>query len=690
MASFIRRISDSRWAVFVGTTLYLLIPLMMVRGVVYEHSIMVMCFVFTPLLFRGIIAVSEDRTPAEIVLLGVAAAGLTLSYFKVSIILLPVLILWSWFVLKRQEGHRLDAFKALLLALGVSIVCGLVPVLAGVVDFSNAAGLLFDPIEGWKHHYSFKTALSLWDPSGYLYHGAGQDVESDAAFFHIGAIPLLLISFALVLPQLTEWRKTNSGLWFLILNASWLISIWFAAGPAGILGGHLDVLKQSQQIADASIPLLWLSLVWLGWVAWMTTQQLFNERIIPSFVMTFLFLVVPVFHAAEYIMPLFRDIRAPECFFSTSGLCFIAGASALAAVELFGVCIAPAFRKTITVICAVIVIAQLLSMFGILTSRFLPKDLFKDYASTCLFLKSAPLQGRVHALSGRYFSLTLPQQAGRSLDTESAARVMQLKWIRHLEVAGNASGDSLRSYMNVAGVAYVLLDKTDPFSPKQMQDFFRSIYPVAFENNYFAVLANTGTLYPAFLAHDFVALPPDSYAMAPAALQLLPQNLVTVEMAAANQSMPGFAGMAKGPNQIELLQQYQGKAGQPFARVPLVGNRMDDYQRMTYQFPPTVSGWFVVSEAYHPDWTVTIDGKPSEVHRAEAALLSTYVPVGSHEVTFQFKAPAWYSLCLALGTLSWVIALTALLYLPSKWAPAKWRSWWVGKKAEPSSWEGAR
>jgi hypothetical protein len=210
-----------------------------------------------------------------------------------------------------------------------------------------------------------------------------------------------------------------------------------------------------------------------------------------------------------------------------------------------------------------------------------------------------------------------------------------------------------------------------------MQDFFRSIYPVAFENNFFAVLANPGTLYPAFLAHDFVALPPESYAMAPAALQLAPQNLITVEMAGVNRNMPGFAGQAKGSNQIELLGQYQGKAGQPFARVPLVGNRMDDYERMSYQLPPTVSGWLVVSEAYHPDWTVTIDGKGSEVHQAEAALLSTYVPAGSHEVVFQFKAPAWYSLCLGLGAISWIAALAALLYLPSKWAPAKWREWWV-------------
>ena len=308
------------------------------------------------------------------------------------------------------------------------------------------------------------------------------------------------------------------------------------------------------------------------------------------------------------------------------------------------------------------------------------RQLFKEFDQAASFLKTAPIEGRVHPLSGRYFYLTLPEKSGRAIDSEALLRHFQLKWARHLEAAGNASGDALRTYLNLAGVAYILLDKEDPFSPKQMQDFFRSVYPVVFENRYFAVLANQQALYPAFLARDFVALPPEGYAMAPATLQLAPQNLITVEMAGVDRNMPGFAGMAKGPNQIELLQQYQGHAGQPFARVPLVGNRMDDYQRMTYQLPPVVSGWLVVSEAFHPDWSVSIDGRPAEVHRAEAALLSTFVPPGSHEVVFQFKPPAWYSLCLALGAISWIVALGALIYLPSKWAPSKWRQWWIGNR----------
>jgi hypothetical protein len=678
MNAFVRSAGGSRLVGVVGAGLYLLIPMMMVRGPVYEHLGMFMTFVFTPLLFRGILTVGESRSPAEIVMLGVSAAGLALSYAKIAVVMSPILALWAWAVLRDHQSDWLPLIKAYLTALLVACICGMIPLLPGVKEFSNAAGFLFDPLEGWKVHYSFKAAVSLIDPSNYLLSGMGQDFESDSAFFHMGVVPLLLLSLGLALPGLSEWRKGKVGFWFLILNASWLIALWFAAGPAGILGNHLDLLKHAQQMPDTNIPIAWLALVWLGWIAWVTASQLFHDRAVPALIVTILFLALPVFHVAEAILPTFRDIRAPESFFSTSGFCCLATAAALAAGEIFTVIIPQGRRIAFASLGLLVMLLQLASMSQIYTSRLLPNDLWNEYSAACDFLKSAPLQGRVHPLSGRYFYETLPKDANRGIDTESSSRHFQLKWLRHLEAAGNASGDTLKSYMNVAGVAYILLDKEDPFSPKQMQDFFRSIYPAVFENRFFAVLANNATLYPAFLAHDFVSLPIGSYAMAPAALQLLNQNIATVETVAPDTTVPGFAGMAKGPNQIELLGQYQGKAGQPFARIPLTGNRMDDYQRMTYQLPPTASGWLVVCEAYHPDWTVTIDGKPAEVHRAEAALLSTYVPSGSHEVVFQFKAPGWYSLCLTLGALSWIVALAAMLYLPSKWAPAKWRGWWLG------------
>ena len=662
-----------------GALLYMVLPSINVAIGIYEHLGVGLCFVFTPLILRGIVAVAEEGSPREIVGLGLAAAALALSYTKIAIVMSPMLLLWTVEVLRQNRSHLHRALIGYGFAILVAILTAVVFLLPGSREFGFAAGFLFDPVDGWKHHYAFKTPLLWIDLWGFLTKGS-PELTGDAQMFQIGLIPLVGLSLALTLSSLAEWRASQLGRWFLILTGCWLISIWFASGPDGIFLGHINVLKTSQGIPDTSIPLLWLSLVWIGWLIYRTSSQLLPKNAWVPALITLFVLAVPVFRIAEFF-PLFKDIRAPESFWSVGGFCCLSAAVGMAFWMIFTEVISEGWRKTLAIAVGLLMLVELYPIHSAYWTRGMDRQLFTEFDQAASFLKTAPMEGRVHPLSGRYFYLTLPEKAGRALDSEALLRHFQLKWVRHLEVAGNASGESLKSYLNLAGVAYILLDKEDPYSPKQMQDFFRSIYPVVFENKYFAVLANQQALYPAFLAHDFVALPKESYAMAPAALQLLPQNLVTVELAGVDQNMPGFAGMAKGPTQIELLNGYQGRVGQPFGLVPLTGNRMDDYQRMTYQLPPTASGWLIVSEAYHPDWTVSIDGRAAEVHRAEGALLSTYVPPGSHEVNFQFKAPSWYSLCLALGTLSWIVALAAMLYLPSKWAPSKWREWWNGQKS---------
>ncbi len=677
MWSLIRRLGGGVSLAVWTSLIYVLLPSIHVAVAIYEHWVVGLCLVFTPLILRGIVAVGENASPREIVGLGIAAAAVTLSYTKIAVVMSPVLILWTIEVLRRNRQNIRKALVGYGWSIVVAMLAAVIFLLPAAREFGFSASFLFDPLDGWKHHYAFKTPLLWIDLWGFLTRGS-PELVGDAQMFQIGLIPLAVLSLAIALPALAESRATQLGRWFLILVGCWLLSIWFASGPDGILLGHLNVLKISQGIPDSSIPLLWLSLVWIGWLIYVTASQLLSKKPfwLPGLIAAVV-LAVPVFRIAE-IFPLFKDIRAPESFWSVGGFCCLSAAVGMAFWMIFTQVIGEGWRKPLAFVTGVLLMIELYPIHSAYWNRGLDRGLFTEFDQAAAFLKTAPIQGRVHPLSARYFYLTLPQKAGRAIDSEAAFRHFQLTWMRHLEVAGNASGESLQSYLNLAGVAYILLDKEDPFSPKQMQDFFRSIYPVVFENRFFAVLANQNALYPAFLAHDFVVLPKDSYAMAPAVLQLLPKNLITVETTQPTQGMPGFAGQSSGTNQVALLPQYQSQDGQPFARVPLVGNRMDDYQRMTYQLPPSASGWLVVSEAWHHDWTVMIDGKPATTARAEAALLSTYVPQGSHEVTFRFRAPGWYSLCLGFGLVSWFVALAAMFYLPSKWAPAKWSEWWMG------------
>ena len=674
---FVRRLGGDTVASAWISLLYVVMPSFHVATGIYEHRTVGLCFVFTPLILRGILAVAQQQTPREVVLLGVAAAALALSYTKIAVVMAPMLLIWTLEALRQNRPTIRRALVGYGWSILVAVLAAAVFLLPASREFGYSAGFLFDPLNEWKRHYSFKTPLIWIDLWGFLSAGGDPDLTADAAMFWIGAIPLVALSLGLGLPRLARWRATPLGRWFLILTGCWLVSIWFAAGPDGLFGGHITVLKNAKGLHPGLIPVLWLAFVWMGWLIFRTVSQLLRRPAWLSGLFTVLVLGLPAFRLVE-ILPLFKDVRAPESFWSVGGFCCLAAAVGFSFWALFTEVISASWRKPLALVTGLLMLVELYPVHSAYWTRGLDRQLFTEYDEAAAFLKTAPLQGRVHSLGCRYFYLTLPQKAGRALDTEAAYRHFQLKWVRYLEVAGNASGDAGRCYMSLAGVAYILLDKEDPYTPKQLQDYYRSIYPVVFENRYFAVLANQQVLYPAFLARDFVALPPGSYTMADATLQLLPQNIITVETADVDQKMPGFAGMAKGVDNIELLAQYQGKAGKALECVPLVGNRMDHYQWLTYQLPPTVSGWLVVSEAYHPDWTVMIDSKAAQVHRAEAALLSVFVPPGSHEIVFQYKPPAWYSLCRTIGALSWIVALAALLFLSSKWAPAKWRAWWLG------------
>lgn len=756
---FVRRLgAEASLASWIGL-IYITLPSINVAIGIYEHWTVGFSFIFAPLLLRGILTVAEEGSPREIVGLGLAASALALSYTKIAVAMSPLLLFWTIEVLRQNPSRIKQALAGYGLSIVVAALTGVLILLPGSREFGFVAGFIFDPLDFWKHHYAFRSPLLWIDLWGFLISG-NSELMTDAQMFQIGLIPLLALSFALSLSSLEKWRKSQLGRWFLILTACWLISIWFASGLDGILIGHFKVLNTAQNFPDISIPILWLSLIWMGWLIYQTASHLFRGRIIIAALLMLVVLAMPVSRILDSIS-LFRDIRAPESFWSVGGYCCLSAAVGIAFWILFTEVINHQWRKLLAVVAGIAVLVELFPIHSSYWTRGLQPQLLTEFGQATEFLKTAPLQGRVHCLSSRYFYLILPEKSGRALDIEADYHHFELKWMRYLEMAGVASSDSLRTFMDLCGVAYILLDKTDLSISRDDQDFFRSRYPLVFENNCFAVLANHGCLYPAFLSHDIVSLPLESYKMAPTSLQLASRNIVTVEKPTGNKSIYSSPKNAKAEHNIELLGQVeltptnrvysvlpeeainpasvravgvnmmgtdlikrdqgisltptmsastgslepktapdtltveaagtnkigadlikkdQRKEGRPFVRVPLSGVRMDDYQSMAFHLPSTASGWLVVTEAYHPDWRVTIDGKPSEVHRAEAALLSTFVPLGSHEVIFRFKPPAWYSICLASGAFFWGFALFAMLYLSSKYAPLNWRNWWLGSR----------
>lgn len=70
-------------------------------------------------------------------------------------------------------------------------------------------------------------------------------------------------------------------------------------------------------------------------------------------------------------------------------------------------------------------------------------------------------------------------------------------------------------------------------------------------------------------------------------------------------------------------------------------------------------GIVVVSDRYDPGWTVTIDGRPAEVLRANRAMRGVVLPAGTHHLVFRYD-PLSFRLGLALSALG-LIGLAGLL-----------------------------
>jgi dolichol-phosphate mannosyltransferase len=680
MYFFVRSLTSNPKAAAVAGFLYVTMPAIIVRSVFYEHIGVSMAFIFIPLLLRGLWVLTQVRSPREMVLLGLAAAGLSLSYTKMAVTILPMLLIWIFFCLGRAKVSKLVILRSYLGAAGIAALAGLSILLPAFSESRNAALFALDPLDGWQKHYSFKTPLSWVDLSKFFLAAAGPDFEGDSQYFFIGAVPLIGVSLGLGLERLSDWRRSEEGRWFLALLTCWLLSLWMASGPWGILGGHLYLLSSAQNLADHALPLIWFVFFWILWMVWKTLREITHQgRVIPA-LGSLVFVSLPIFPLLAKI-PFFGDVRGPESFWSTAGYACLVAATALVGVPLLTQP-ASAGRRWRPVLFSVVLVAYLvhfLPVYQAFGRGGLDANQVADYERAAEFLKTAPRAGRVHPMSSRYYYLTIPEKTGRGLSTEALLRHFQLKWVRHFEVASQASMDLFQKYLNLAGVAYLLVDKSDPSIPPQVVEGYRQAFPTVFESNNLTILENRGSMFPAFFAKDFVAYPGSSYLQSPAILQLSGLNFLAVEATPPDPNTPGLAGIAKGEGDVELTPAYRDRTGTPFMPVSTQAPRNSDYGRVGFNLSHGHGGgWLAVTEAWHPDWRVQVNGTSRPATRVAGALLGTRVEPGETSVEFRFHQPAWYLGGLVVGISAWISLLGLLVLTPRRWVPSAFQAWWQG------------
>lgn len=96
---------------------------------------------------------------------------------------------------------------------------------------------------------------------------------------------------------------------------------------------------------------------------------------------------------------------------------------------------------------------------------------------------------------------------------------------------------------------------------------------------------------------------------------------------------PGPAGNPTGPGQVSLEHESPGK--------------------MVLRTKTDTPGWLVLSQTYSPKWQARVDGRPSDLLRADYLFSAVALPPGEHKVKLRYLEPALFwglaSAGLALG-----------------------------------------
>jgi dolichol-phosphate mannosyltransferase len=638
--AFGRRLARNEWAGFAVGCAWLLCPQILLRLGFHEHMTIVAAIPFVPLAFWALLRVAERGAPLDAILLAVSFSAALLAWSKMgATLVLPLGIFALWLFVTRPEC-RWNLLRGAMWAVPATLLLGVLPLLPLLRERGFMTVFELDPFAGWQAAFSVKTATSWMDRGGALFQMLPLPFRVDRGGYYLGFVGLAAVAWTIF----TTWREARPSREVRTIRLFLLVALamfWVSFGPRGVLQGHFEFLSVAEDFPDLGIPLHWLVLAAQGvFLFWCVPHGRWR---IGAFVAIFaIYLLVPAFRVLEHL-PLFADLRAPDSFWILNGSFAWAVASALAVVFVLGRL--PRHRALFGALALLAACADFSPYFGWFYRGGLGRETFAQFAEAEAHLRGQP--GRAVPVSGRYFYLDLPNHAGRPLTTEALNRYLAPREMARLQAAALGSATDMLAYLRLAGVGDVLLDRKDPDVSEAKQKWFRALLPLRFENERFALLSNPAPLYPGFFATAAVPATLENYQEYTSALEAAKSGRLAVT-SPDGLPLEGLPGMKAQPTA-------------DFAALPLAEPRTAS--RVAFDSPGT-SGWLVLDESWHPDWTATVDGAPVAVYRAAGGFPAVPMPPGKHRVVFHFEPPAWYAACLGGGALAWVLALGFLCAAP--------------------------
>lgn len=656
MFAFVRRLcAGSGWTAFACGCAYLFAPGLLLRAGHVEHVSIVMAFAMLPLAFLGVLVFLEDRNPRSAMFCAIGNALLVLAYAKIALLILPLLAGFALWALAARSHFELPAWRMIGLCLGAFFLLAVVPNLPATREMAFVAGFDFGPFAGWQRAFSAESVLAWMDRESWFsgYPGSSQNTIRTTGSY-LGMAGLVCVAALFFLRAKPVWQSPEATTFRLFLALA-LLAQWLSFGVHSALAAQFAFLGRAGEAQDFAIAISWALFVLQGAVIFMIIPGSLPAKPWLAAAAIAVYFLVPGFRILEKL-PLYGDIRAPQDFFQVGGVFCFAIAAGIAAVLVLREFPWPVVRRAAAVLLLVTAAADsALCVHSIFRSP-MDRGTFEDFRKAQEFLAKSAVPGRVYPYSGRYFYLLTPELSGRSLATEAFNSYLAQREIGRLQQASVESKSSLLTFLKIAGVSFLVIDKKDPDTPQSLQDTLRPLFQTAYENEHFLILENPDGLAPAFYAERAEGLPDAEAETASRALEM------------------GARGIAP----ISGLKPSGAKSSKPAAPAPFVRLAPGDVEHPSpHQFritPPAKSGWLVLPEAYHPDWKASQNGRPLEVAPAFCGLTGIRLEGKPDAVELLFRPPWWFAASAITAGIAWILAIGFLVADRWKLIPATVRS----------------
>lgn len=643
--AFGRRVMADGWSGFAVGCAWLLAPQLLLRAGMLEHMTILVAIPLVPLAFLALLRVAERGSPFDAILLAVAFSASLLAWSKMgATLVIPLALFAMWLFVARAEC-RFNLLRGAKWAMPSVLVLGAIPLFPLLRERAFMTVFEMDPFRAWQSAYSMKSGTAWFDRAGALFQNLPPAFRIDAGGYYLGLVGLAAVAWVVFATWRHATLSRETGLIRIFLVIA-LTMAWFSYGPRSVLQGHFELLGGAKNFPDAAITLHWLTLTAQGVLLfWCLPASRWRVGIFLPLLA--IYLLVPAFRLLEKL-PLYADLRAPDSFWILNGSFAWAVASALAVVVTVRQVTRPRLRPVFAALALIAAVADFSPYFRWFHRGGIDEKTFADYREAAEKLRDGA--GRVLPITTRYFSLDLPARAGRALSTEALNHYLMPRDTARIQAAARSSATDLITCLELAGVSHALIDISTTSSA--VQQWFRSLLPVEYENESFAILANPRALYPGFFATAAVPAPA-GYEEYTEALQQAKARRITV-------SRPdGRALPELSPTPTASFVRLSESRPRSNSIVAFASPRQD--------------GWVVLCESWHPDWRATVDGKDAEVYRAAGAYPAVNVRAADSAVEFRYQPPAWYGACLVTGSLGWIVALGFLATARSLPAAARRR-----------------